>query len=1540
MKNRVSRFVAAVLAASMTTGGTSMLPGTGLVSGPQLLTASADDHVSGDITYAETEKGVTITGYTGTASNLTIPEAIGGKPVISIGKKAFFSKTELVSVKLPHTMKEIGDEAFRGCTCLEKIELNEGLETIGNYAFYLCGFTAVNIPSTLVSCSSGFNGCSSLEMAVFASGITAIPEGCLQNIHALKEVVMPDSVKTIGKDAFKNCDSLRKANMPSKLREIGSGAFYGSGLTEITLPASLEKCEGSFADSKVLRKVTFAKGTVTVPYRCMSGVKALKQVNIPASVKTISAEAFKGCTDLAAINLPDGLEIIRSNAFYGTNIMEVVVPTTLTICDSAFKGCASLKTAVFKDGMDAIPYNCFSGSANLEKVIIPDTVRTIGGSAFAGTTMLKSIVIPESVETVGGEAFEGSGLKSIELPNSVTKLGASAFSDCKKLKTAVIGSGIKTLENGVFSGDTALESVTVPGAVKTFSAGAFSGCENLSVISYPGKAGSFKAASDAFKGCYSLKDPRFVSLNASGTEVTAEKTRVAVGNRVGFIVSFGAIAGSKGENILSLNIPDGLTVDPTSLEVLSGVVVGKPELGVEDLISFVSDSGTVRFEAVAREAGEYTLSVDLRNSLDTSFEAPVGKTDLSVKAIGISVPDTSGTLSPVIRGTAPEGESIDIYMNGSYIASTVANVNTGIYTLTPKLPANTADGKSFTFYAKAGDAVSDEVVMVYSAKQPSVSSVKICTDETEGDTDITKAFTEGKIPVVYAPSYTKPRYTLSIANSNLVDSVYVTANVNGSLKSIKAQYNSTAGVWTASGSFGGVPCDVNIVIVTKANAGKEADLTDGFFTTPGHIVFLSSPSGTVYDAKTSKPVEGAELSLVGRDEDGMEYSCDLSRYGQKENTYTNSKGEYIWDIPEGDWKITCTADGYVTSESGWLSVPDDDTSFRFALEKAAAPAVVTEPATNTEPTAPAVSEQEAPVAVPAEVKPVTIVPEGSENAPAVKQPATFYDGVDNWSFGNSSSAFKTPERSDYFMTDADYEKLISGLSNSEIERINTKKLSKWTGSCYGMAALSLLSCYGMLDMSAIDPNASSPYTAAVPPTDEVISAINYYHLAQLTDYISACRNQAIYDTPEEVKTQFIIEEVSGGYPVLIPFHSTYTDGNGNVKRAAHVVVGYGIEDCEYNNNGNIYDKKIITYDPNCIEFKENACMYINTSDGSWIVPRYLYKGADSKLDAQLGCCTSELGIVNYHSLFDKTGGQSSVEFIPFANIASINCDYTFEKVELNDDGTYSVCDGMEDDVKVYADISGLDEEEDGQALNFILDDTDKAYLLRLSEKEDIDLTLRTGNDMIRLCFDNADEVLIDPTGMIRASGDKSGFNVTMVSNEGHSPTAWDNVEVSGESAQVEFRRMGNGYVLIGDDLRDVNVSAEGADSQTSCQFTTDCDKVLIHEVSGEQLGVSADTDGNGTYELQLVDIPGLTGIVGDTNGDNITDANDASEILSLYAKLSTGNGDVSEKAKKAGDVNKDGLLDSADASLILEFYAAASTSSDITAEKFFKDRIA
>ncbi len=65
---------------------------------------------------------------------------------------------------------------------------------------------------------------------------------------------------------------------------------------------------------------------------------------------------------------------------------------------------------------------------------------------------------------------------------------------------------------------------------------------------------------------------------------------------------------------------------------------------------------------------------------------------------------------------------------------------------------------------------------------------------------------------------------------------------------------------------------------------------------------------------------------------------------------------------------------------------------------------------------------------------------------------------------------------------------------------------------------------------------------------------------------------------------------------------------------------------------------------------------------------------------------------------------------------------------------------------------------------------------------------------------------------------------------------------------------------------------------------------------------------------------------GDVNGDDAIDSADASEVLSEYARVSTGE-DVSFTMKQRifGDVNKDEAVDSSDASLILEIYAKNST---------------
>lgn len=81
-------------------------------------------------------------------------------------------------------------------------------------------------------------------------------------------------------------------------------------------------------------------------------------------------------------------------------------------------------------------------------------------------------------------------------------------------------------------------------------------------------------------------------------------------------------------------------------------------------------------------------------------------------------------------------------------------------------------------------------------------------------------------------------------------------------------------------------------------------------------------------------------------------------------------------------------------------------------------------------------------------------------------------------------------------------------------------------------------------------------------------------------------------------------------------------------------------------------------------------------------------------------------------------------------------------------------------------------------------------------------------------------------------------------------------------------------------------------------------------------------------------------IVGNVNGDDVVDANDASVILSLYAMSSTGKvSDLSAKQLSTADVNEDGIVDSGDASAILGYYAYLSTIKETTLPLSIKEYI-
>ena len=64
---------------------------------------------------------MTVTGYQGSASAVTVRETVGGETVTVIAENAFAGKTSITTIDLPDTIVSIADSAFDGCTALKSV---------------------------------------------------------------------------------------------------------------------------------------------------------------------------------------------------------------------------------------------------------------------------------------------------------------------------------------------------------------------------------------------------------------------------------------------------------------------------------------------------------------------------------------------------------------------------------------------------------------------------------------------------------------------------------------------------------------------------------------------------------------------------------------------------------------------------------------------------------------------------------------------------------------------------------------------------------------------------------------------------------------------------------------------------------------------------------------------------------------------------------------------------------------------------------------------------------------------------------------------------------------------------------------------------------------------------------------------------------------------------------------------------------------------------------------------------------------------------
>ena len=484
----------------------------------------------------------TITGYSGNATALYIPDEIDGHEVVAIGDRAFQNRTDLRTVMIPDSVTEIEAYSFNNCTNLSNVTLSKSLKYMGGRAFGSCEkITQIEIPKSLDNCGNSgyasyhgpFGACSGLKKITFEEGATEVSNGLFRGCTGLEEINIPDGVTKIESSSFEDCINLVSVNISDSVIKIENEAFAGCEKIEsINIPDSVTEIgERTFANCSKLSNVKLSKNLEYMGGRAFGSCEKITQIEIPKSLDNCGNSGyasyhgpFGACSGLKKITFEEGTTEISSGLFRGcTWLEEINIPNSVTeIESSSFEDCINLVSVNIPDSVIKIGNEAFAGCKKIESINIPDSVTEIGGSTFANCSKLSNVKLSKNLEYMGGRAFGScEKITQIEIPKSLDNCGNSGYASyhgpfgaCSGLKKITFEEGTTEISSGLFRGCTGLEEINIPDSVTEIESSSFEDSINLVSVNIPDSV--IKIGNEAFAGCEKIES---INIPDSVTEI-------------------------------------------------------------------------------------------------------------------------------------------------------------------------------------------------------------------------------------------------------------------------------------------------------------------------------------------------------------------------------------------------------------------------------------------------------------------------------------------------------------------------------------------------------------------------------------------------------------------------------------------------------------------------------------------------------------------------------------------------------------------------------------------------------------------------------------------------------------------------------------------------------------------------------------------------------------------------------------------------------------------------------------------------------------
>ena len=434
--------------------------------------------------FASNENGYSVVEYNGVLTDINIPSKYRGKEVNCIADTVFKDNTQITSIVIPTTVKDISNGLLSGCSNLTSIAMPY---LAGDYLGYIFGGTSYNnnssnIPTKLtnVSLSGGdkiaanaFYNCTGLSTIVISSSTTSIYSSAFVGCINIKNITV-DKNNT----AYKSVDG----NLYTKDGKTLMQYALGKTNTSFTIPTDVTTIgNNAFRNCKNIKSVILPNGVVYIENYAFSGCDKLSSISIPSNVKSIGEYSFQSCTKLTSIVIPNSVTAVGRCAFYGcSGLSSVSIGNNVkTIGVSAFDDCIKLTSITIPDSVTSLGESAFEGCDSLITVTIGNGVKTIGWYTFARCDKLTNVTIGSNVTKIEDYAFQSCPmLTNIVIPNSVTSIGDCAF-NATGLISAIIGDGVKSIGYGAFCYCSDLTSVTIGTSVTSIGDDAFEGCRRL-----------------------------------------------------------------------------------------------------------------------------------------------------------------------------------------------------------------------------------------------------------------------------------------------------------------------------------------------------------------------------------------------------------------------------------------------------------------------------------------------------------------------------------------------------------------------------------------------------------------------------------------------------------------------------------------------------------------------------------------------------------------------------------------------------------------------------------------------------------------------------------------------------------------------------------------------------------------------------------------------------------------------------------------------------------------------------------------------------